>query len=428
MLRYQQLFKFIPLTLSGACVLALSLFSLFMIGLQESDLIAMILGTAGLLIISVSLLSLLFSVRAIKRGLAITSNFPTHIYSKENVKTLLYIQGIKIPPLFFLKIDRSINQENGRSDKKLKTNDYLLFGSFIDAHINSKKTSTQNLNNFNISNPNINIITDYIVFPNRGLYSENNFSITFGDVFGLTKLGWVHNIKNKQLIEVFPPSIEIKPIQIMAASSELGDFSHDSRERTGDLFDYKPYQQGDSLKRVLWKTFARSQSLIVRNPEPAVMPEGEVYIFVIASEKDDTIVSAALSYIGYLEEQNLKALSYFIGTSQQADFIASNKEEATRLSIRYKLNTNISEQATELLTFHQTLKDSSHGVNSIIIFAPSINNKINIETSKCLEEVINISSQLGLKTTVIMDPTTKSNYNLGNDIDSIEIEFRNSAL
>ena len=62
------------------------------------------------------------------------------------------------------------------------------------------------------------------------------------------------------------------------------------------------------MKRILWKTYAKSGQLVVRRPEPAVIPEGEVAVYLVAGADEDHVAGALLGYLNQLEESRVVVL------------------------------------------------------------------------------------------------------------------------
>jgi uncharacterized protein DUF58 len=61
----------------------------------------------------------------------------------------------------------------------------------------------------------------------------------------------------------------------------------------GDLVEMRRYAPGDPMKRVLWKTFARTRTLMVRVPERAVSPTRRTISYLVAGDGDEAPASIA---------------------------------------------------------------------------------------------------------------------------------------
>lgn len=153
-------------------------------------------------------------------------------------------------------------------------------------------------------------LQDYITFPHRGVWNLQLLRFQLRDYFGLVKLAWT--VPCPAMIEVFPPLAEAQLPDLSSSVSRNGDTISELSTRNGDYFDIKNYDPSDGIKRILWKSYARSGELVVRRPEPALSPEGEVSIFLIAGKMDDSIAAKTISFIRDLFLEN--TVVYF-GTS-----------------------------------------------------------------------------------------------------------------
>ena len=150
------------------------------------------------------------------------------------------------------------------------------------------------------------IVSEKVFFPHRGFWKLKAISFTLQDSLGLSSTSWQKPLDLE--VEISAPELAIKPLPLVAASTSAGDEMQFAKERSGDLFDIKAYDPSDGVSRILWKTFAHSGQLVVRRPEPAVLPEGEVAVYVIAKRSEEEVISSALSYINYLDDRRVSIL------------------------------------------------------------------------------------------------------------------------
>jgi hypothetical protein len=78
--------------------------------------------------------------------------------------------------------------------------------------------------------------------------------------------------------------------------------SHPAGPPDGDLIEMRRYAPGDPMKRILWKTFAKSRNLMVRLPERAIAPTHRTLAYLVAGDGDEP--PAALARLA-LESQAL---------------------------------------------------------------------------------------------------------------------------
>jgi len=347
--KFKNLFSYCPLSVRGFLALIAAGLCLLYFAKELSDVVAAMVGIALLFSVMITLLCLLFTTPFLKRQLKIIPHDSSLKYiASRSMPSGFSISRIRIPPFFYLRLERKFD------DLDVEHSTHLIFGTIISS-------SGQNQNR--------RIITDSITLPYRGEYQCRGFQMTYGDILGLTKLRWFS--ESNFSLKAYPPEIDIAPLPIMAASAQIGDTETAADHRTGDLFDLRAYRPGDSLKRILWKVYARSGDLIVREPEPAIIPEGEVEIFIIARAMDDIVASAALAYIRLLQSQNIIFSISFLGSRGK---IAKSFEEAEEgciegaTTLRKDMKTGYKEEGDYSL-FLKNLESSNIKPHRIVVFS-----------------------------------------------------------
>jgi hypothetical protein len=332
---------FFPLTTRGILALAISSFCLFFLAKEYSDLIASILGTSLLIMVTLTTILLLVSAPFLKKKMSIVNHDSTQkLFSRTTNPCGFSISRLRILPFFYLSIKRNI------PDKEVRHQTHVFTGI----------TTYQGKNS---------IITDSIWYPHRGLFQIKGYTVEYGDIFGLTRRIW--SCGSEITHKVAPPPVTISPLPIMAASAQIGDTETAKHTRSGDLFDVRSYRPGDSLKRILWKVYARSGDLVVREPEPAIIPEGEVAIYVLAQKREDLVASSALSYLQILDRQNILFRVGFLG---EGSSLALTSEEAEQTAIeaagREKYPSDPLKD--DFSAFLNSLKKSGQSPYQIVIF------------------------------------------------------------
>ncbi len=355
-----------PLTPRGLFVTAVAYVCIFTLGIAESDLLAPIVGAILIICLLTFLTLIIPSYIIIKRALIIE-----HLgelgksHSNETCDYSISLSNFNIPPLFNLDIERvfQLSENQDLKTNKISSKVFQCRGSFKNPH--------------NIVSP--------LIFPHRGIFEQDHFKARLSDYFGLTKISW--KINSKISFPIYAQDRNIEPIPIMLASSISGDLTNATDVRSGDLFDTKQYQPGDSLKRVLWKVYARSEELIVRYPEPAIIPEGELLSYSIALAQHDDVISAALNYLKMVDEQNINFLAGFAGAK---GLVASNINIAEENSIKYPADLTPENALKEFELFMDTLKSNNHHPSEIILFLPKLTNQFENETSGATKSIIDM--------------------------------------
>ncbi|MBL8923779.1 MAG: DUF58 domain-containing protein [Myxococcaceae bacterium] len=128
----------------------------------------------------------------------------------------------------------------------------------------------------------------------RGRHDTLVRRLTVEDVFGLSALSFEVS---------WPITLRVTPVAApvsatLAASRSSGDaWSHPSGRAEGDLVEMRSYAHGDSMRHVLWRTFARTRRLLVRMPERAVAPQPLNVAFLIAGAHDEPTAGVARVFL-----------------------------------------------------------------------------------------------------------------------------------
>jgi hypothetical protein len=132
--------------------------------------------------------------------------------------------------------------------------------------------------------------------------------------------------------------------------------------------DIRNYTQGDPVRYILWKTYARTGQLVVRTPERALQPSPKMISYLVVGEGD----SPAAGIMWALVESNMLGNEWEVA----ADGFASGVTEIddAKNVIIASANSEIT-QAKGLQTYMKNTKNSnSLGSQSLLLFVPSIDN------------------------------------------------------
>lgn len=128
----------------------------------------------------------------------------------------------------------------------------------------------------------------------RGRHDELTRRFTVEDVFGLASLSFELS---------WPLALRVSPVAApvnasLAASRSSGDaWSHPSGRAEGDLIEMRAYAPGDSMRHVLWRTYARTRRLLVRMPERSVAPQPLNVAFLVAGDGDEPSAGVARVFV-----------------------------------------------------------------------------------------------------------------------------------
>lgn len=334
-------FRILPITFRAALAITLSFVAIRYLATPLSDIVAHLIGIGMLSLILLSLIICTITKRYLLKNLSAKIYFDNkNIISKIDTQAGMEIQNASLPPFFSLSVKRLFRNEGTISPT------YLLTGRLPKRHL-----------------------MDSVYFPHRGIWALDGIELRLCDNLGFCSFKWKINIDAS--VEVSPALAPIGHLPIIAASSRSGDMDNFSNVRSGDLFDIKPYDPSDGVSRILWKTYAKTSELVVRRPEPATIPEGDVAVYLIANRHEDNVAGALLSYLDYLSENQIRMLfgtDAMASTSHQAHCLIDQQD------IKRAINDNAWDQklgtACDFEQYLQSLGSQNANVSRIVIFAP----------------------------------------------------------
>jgi len=370
-----------PLTFRGLLAIALSVIALQFFATAESDLIAYMLGGAIAMMVLVTVVTSLLVRRSLVKELQIESHFDREsLYSRSPVRAGLTVRNALLPPFFSVHLMRVFQHQSAHSRE----------------HVITGREAVRRL-------------VDTVRFPHRGFWSLEHLNVSLRDALGFTEI--TSDVPSNASVEVSARNIQIRQLPIVAASSRSGDTLDEARERSGDLFDIKQYDPSDGIKRILWKVYAKTGSVVVRRPEPAIIPEGEVAVFLIANRFDDHVAGALQSYLEELEKNTITVLfgtdgsgayrtSYVPAhqetTSTNTDLVASKPEQIQSMINRSVWSAHAG-TGNDLETFFTALNNMNRVIRRVVVFAPENN-------TDWFDSIRNVAAAHHVALTIVLAP------------------------
>lgn len=111
------------------------------------------------------------------------------------------------------------------------------------------------------------------------------------DLFGLTEISWRRT--EQVMLRVLPYRGMLAQMPPPAGMAEGDDLSDPFTEPKGDRVEMRQYAPGDPLRMVLWKLYARSGKMMVRTPERSVAERKRGCAYLVTSPQDDATAAAA---------------------------------------------------------------------------------------------------------------------------------------
>lgn len=128
----------------------------------------------------------------------------------------------------------------------------------------------------------------------RGRLSEVERVVKVEDLFGFCSVSW--RWRQQADLTVYPKSVSVSaaPLQQLQEGDELYD---PQGHPEGDKVELRRYQEGDPLKLVVWRLYARSRQLMVRTPERALSLKRDLVAYVLTDPTDEPSASTARAYL-----------------------------------------------------------------------------------------------------------------------------------
>lgn len=111
------------------------------------------------------------------------------------------------------------------------------------------------------------------------------------DLFGLSEIAWRR--AETVSLRVLPERGMLAQMPPPAGMADGDDLSDVYAEPRGDRVEMRQYAPGDPLRMVLWKVYARTNRMMVRTPERSVAERRKGCAYLVASANDDATAAVA---------------------------------------------------------------------------------------------------------------------------------------
>ncbi|MEO7327780.1 MAG: DUF58 domain-containing protein, partial [Minicystis sp.] len=115
--------------------------------------------------------------------------------------------------------------------------------------------------------------------------------VEVGDVFGLCRLAF--RLGEARTLRFLPSKGALEQVRVIRSIAGGDDVYDPMGQADGERVDTRGYAQGDPIRLVLWKVFARSRQLVVRTPERAFSVSRKTIAYLVAGEGDEPAAGAA---------------------------------------------------------------------------------------------------------------------------------------
>ena len=107
-------------------------------------------------------------------------------------------------------------------------------------------------------------------------YKINKVVVLFEDMFQMIQLPFTYKLT--KAVYTTPPVIDVEEINIEANRTEQDKLRIQTLKRIqGEYLNYKNFESGDDVRRIVWKIYAKNKELVVRIPEIANPYASHIY-------------------------------------------------------------------------------------------------------------------------------------------------------
>ncbi len=246
----------IPLTWRGAFIALFSSVALWRYGYGTLDLLLFVIGIAGLVLVVLSSLASAAVAIYLRRRIDAPALGTYSLEAGSPIRT-----GFEVPALAAVPLVRIRWR--------------WLEPAEVECRIRRRGRRLQ----------------EEVVARRRGQVAGIRRRFTVGDAFGLGAVCW-ERVDHGQL-RILPYVGRLKNMPVIQPMAAAEGLPHPLGAPEGDRMEIRRYVPGDSVRNILWKTFARTRQLNVRTPEKSIDRSRKTVAYLLAGPGDEAAAAAA---------------------------------------------------------------------------------------------------------------------------------------
>ncbi len=129
----------------------------------------------------------------------------------------------------------------------------------------------------------------------RGVWNSIHRVIRVGDAFGICAIEF--DSVQPCTLKVLPQVSSAYLPNLLQGLQQGGEQAHPLGSASGDRIDIRNYAHGDPVRFILWKVYARTGQLVVRTPEKAFEPVQRVLAYLVVHPADSAAAALSMAMV-----------------------------------------------------------------------------------------------------------------------------------
>jgi len=250
----------VPLSARGALVAMFSALALWRFGFGTLDLLLFVVGISGLILVGFSALlvgAVGFRLRRLSGG-----GRPRSAAAARRLEAgSPFLTGFRLPAFSRLPL--------------IKIHWRWLYPEAVDCRLRLKDGE----------------LLEEAIAGRRCQVAAIRRRLTVFDAFGLSRVSWER--EEPTSLTVLPDVGRLRRTPVVQSMSSAEGLPHPRGAPEGDRMEIRRYVPGDSVRHILWKTYARTRQLNVRIPERSIEVSKKTVAYLLTGPGDEPAAAAA---------------------------------------------------------------------------------------------------------------------------------------
>ncbi len=246
----------VPITWRGVFIALFSATALWRYGYGTLDLLLFVVGISGLVLVALSSIAAATAAIYLKRRIEVPALGASSLEAGSPIRT-----GFGVPALGALPL--------------IRIRWRWLEPTEVECRIRRRGRRLQ----------------EEVVARRRGQVNGIRRRFTVGDAFGLGGVSWERTDHGS--LTILPNVGRLKNMPVIQPMAAAEGLPHPRGAPEGDRMEIRRYVPGDSVRNILWKTFARTRQLNVRTPEKSIDRSRKTVAYLLTGTGDEPAAAAA---------------------------------------------------------------------------------------------------------------------------------------